>query len=192
MSSQSSKPRGKIVLKNNKTIGKIWHPESTLVFKSPTEKLVIGRCVNNQIISLDDLCLELCIKWKFKYDAELIEEEEDEEEEGDEEEGDEEEEEEEGDDVVGSDNDEEEVSEETQTVESPVSDNESADEEDETEEIEQVEKPAQISETVTHKKNSSTGDFQTHVSQIKGFFQIFQVFTQKQLVNYQKNLIKKV
>ena len=71
----------KIVLKKNKSLDKIWHPDSTLVFKSSTEKVVIGRCVNDSLISLDDEALELCKQWKFKYDEELINESDEEEEE---------------------------------------------------------------------------------------------------------------
>lgn len=78
----------KIVLKKNKELDTIWHPETTLVFKSSTEKVVTGRYENGEFISLDEKALELCEKWKFKYDTSLIEEEE--EEEGDEEEGEEE------------------------------------------------------------------------------------------------------
>lgn len=76
MNSQSSKSRGKIVLKKNKTINKIWHPESTLVFKSSKEKLVIGRFQDGDFIPLDDEALDLCVQWKFKYDTSLVEEEE--------------------------------------------------------------------------------------------------------------------
>ena len=76
MSSQSSKSRGKIVLKKNKTINKIWHPESTLVFKSSNEKLVIGRFKDGEVIPLDDEALDLCVQWKFKYDTSLVDEEE--------------------------------------------------------------------------------------------------------------------
>ena len=67
MSSQSSKSRGKIVLKKNKTINKIWHPESTLVFKSSKEKLVIGRYEDGEIIPLDEIYQMARIKrmWIF-------------------------------------------------------------------------------------------------------------------------------
>lgn len=66
----SNKPR--IVLKKHKTLDKIWHPESTLIFKSEQDKLVIGRYHNDTFISLDEKGVELCIKWKFKYDTTLI------------------------------------------------------------------------------------------------------------------------
>ena len=68
--------KGKIALKKNNIINKIWHPESTLVFKSATEKLVIGRFFDNEFISIDEKTLDLCVQWKFKYDASLVEEEE--------------------------------------------------------------------------------------------------------------------
>ena len=67
--------KGKIILKRNKLINKIWHPESTLVFKSSTEKLVIGRLDGSDIIPLDDEAIDLCVQWKFKYDTSLVEEE---------------------------------------------------------------------------------------------------------------------
>ena len=61
----------KIVLKKNKALDKIWHPESTTVFKSDKDKLVIGRYENNTFIPLDEKTIELCVKWKFKYDETL-------------------------------------------------------------------------------------------------------------------------
>ena len=71
-----SQLKGKIALKKNNIINKIWHPESTLVFKSITEKLVIGRFCDNEFISIDEKTLDLCVQWKFKYDTSLVEEEE--------------------------------------------------------------------------------------------------------------------
>ena len=70
-----STSKAKIALKKNKIIDKIWHPESTLVFKSSTEKKVVGRCVDDEFISLDEECLSLCEKWGFKYDTDLVDEE---------------------------------------------------------------------------------------------------------------------
>ena len=70
-----STSKAKITLKKNKIIDKIWHPESTLVFKSSTEKKVIGRCVDDEFISLDEEGLSLCEKWGFKYDTDLVDEE---------------------------------------------------------------------------------------------------------------------
>jgi hypothetical protein len=64
----------KIVLKKLNSHNTIWHPESTLVFKSQKEKLVIGRFVDEEIIPLDDEALKLCEVWKFKADESLFEE----------------------------------------------------------------------------------------------------------------------
>ena len=86
----------KVIFKRLKQHNTIWHPDSTLVFKSQKEKLVIGRYYEEKLIDLDDLSLELCEKWNFKPDESLLEEKnseegEEEEEEGEEEEGEEEE-----------------------------------------------------------------------------------------------------
>lgn len=67
----------KIILKKLKNHSPhILHPESTLVFKSSQEKLVIGRYEeqDDTIISLDDVSLELCVQYNFKYDTTLVEE----------------------------------------------------------------------------------------------------------------------
>jgi hypothetical protein len=83
--------KGKITLKKNKDIDRIWHPESTLIFKSAAEKVVVGRYDNEEIIPLDDECISLCEEWGFKYDTDLVEKEEQEEDKEDEEEKEEEE-----------------------------------------------------------------------------------------------------
>ena len=71
-----SEVKKKKSLKNSKALGKPWDPESTLVFKSSKEKLVIGRLQDDEVIPLDDEALDLCVQWKFKYDTSLVEEEE--------------------------------------------------------------------------------------------------------------------
>ena len=48
----------------------IWHPDSTIVLKSATEKVAVGRFVDGEMIKFDDETLKLCKKWKFKYEAE--------------------------------------------------------------------------------------------------------------------------
>jgi len=78
-----------------KELDTIWHPETKLVLKSATEKVVIGRYVDSTFIPLDETALELCELHKFKYDESLLTnavEEEGGEEEGGEEEGEEQEE----------------------------------------------------------------------------------------------------
>ena len=63
----------KIMLKKLKELNTIWHPDSTLVFKSKDEKLVIGRWVDSTFVDLDDTAIQLCETWKFKIDESLIE-----------------------------------------------------------------------------------------------------------------------
>ena len=70
----ASKSTRKLVLKKLSAYNTIWHPESTLVFKSQKERLVIGRLENDTLIELDDNCLELCEEWKFNPDTSLLEE----------------------------------------------------------------------------------------------------------------------
>ena len=82
-------PTRKVVLKKNKSIDKIWHPDSALVFKSLEEKIVIGRLENGKVITLDEIALSLCEEWKFKYDETLLPENEQDENEQDENEQDE-------------------------------------------------------------------------------------------------------
>ena len=62
------------VLKPLKEMETIWHPESTLVFKSKTEKVVTGRWINSEFLPLDEDSIELCTQWSFKYDQELYDE----------------------------------------------------------------------------------------------------------------------
>ena len=78
-----SETKRKIILKKItiNEVDTIWHPESTLVFKSQKERLVIGRMLNGEFQSLDKKAIELCEEWRFKPDESLIEEEGSEEEE---------------------------------------------------------------------------------------------------------------
>ena len=68
-----SSAKRKLVLKKLNSHNTIWHPESTLVFKSQKERLVIGRYVDDQLIPLDDDALDLCDEWKFNPDESLLE-----------------------------------------------------------------------------------------------------------------------
>lgn len=68
--SKSAKP--KIQLKKLKELdNRLWHPDSTLVFNE--DKKVIGRYENEELVSLDETSIELCVKWGFKYDESLLE-----------------------------------------------------------------------------------------------------------------------
>jgi len=62
----------KIVLKKLPEYNTVWHPESTVVFKSQKERLVIGRIVDKKLVSLDQECLEICDEWSFKPDETLL------------------------------------------------------------------------------------------------------------------------
>ena len=66
----SAKP--KLVLKKLKSMGTIWHPDSTLVFKSQQDRKVIGRLVDTTFINLDDECIILAEQWEFKIDESLL------------------------------------------------------------------------------------------------------------------------
>lgn len=84
--SKQAKNKPKLILKRHKKTGKVWHPESGLVFKSAKDKVVIGRYENDDFIELDDEALDLCVEFGFKYDKDLVEEDEEEEAEEDDEE----------------------------------------------------------------------------------------------------------
>ena len=62
----------KIALKKIKGSDNIFHPDSGLVFRSQKDKVVIGKYEEGEIISLDSSMIELCKKWSFKYDEELL------------------------------------------------------------------------------------------------------------------------
>lgn len=55
------------VLRMNKIIGKWWHPDSALVFKSSEEKIVIGIFKDNQLVDLSEEDVQTCVAHKFKY-----------------------------------------------------------------------------------------------------------------------------
>ena len=68
-----STAKKKMVYKKLSEYKTIWHPESTLVFKSQKERLIIGRYVNGELISLDDEALDLCQEHGFTPDDSLLE-----------------------------------------------------------------------------------------------------------------------
>ena len=55
------------VLRMNKIVGKWWHPDSGMVFKSSEEKIVIGIFRNEQINDLSEEDVATCVAHKFKY-----------------------------------------------------------------------------------------------------------------------------
>lgn len=72
-----SEAKRKIVLKKLAAHKTIWHPESTLVFKSQKERLVIGRLEEGELIALDDKCVSLAEEWSFNIDETLLQDESD-------------------------------------------------------------------------------------------------------------------
>lgn len=65
----------KITLKKIKGSDNILHPDSGLVFRSQKDKVVIGKYEDGEILTLDNSMVELCEKWNFKYDQDLLVEE---------------------------------------------------------------------------------------------------------------------
>lgn len=80
----TTRSKKKLLLKSLKKLKTFWHPESTLVYKSKKERLVIGRYVDSEFIPLDEEALELCEEWNMKPDESLIEDEEDDQHDGEE------------------------------------------------------------------------------------------------------------
>jgi hypothetical protein len=73
----------RVLLKKLAKHNTMWHPDSRLVFKSKKDKLVIGRLDDqNELLSADELTLELCEQWNFKMDPSLVEDDDSETEEG--------------------------------------------------------------------------------------------------------------
>lgn len=55
------------VLRKNKKLDKLWHPETGLVFKSAKERTVVGKCVDDKLIDLTEEDIEECRKWGFSF-----------------------------------------------------------------------------------------------------------------------------
>jgi predicted DNA-binding WGR domain protein len=55
------------VLRKNKKLDKLWHPETGLVFKSANERTVVGKCVDDKLIDLAEEDIEECRKWGFSF-----------------------------------------------------------------------------------------------------------------------------
>jgi len=75
------KTKKKITLKKLAVHDTLWHEDSRLVFKSKTQKLVVGMLGDDdKSIVVNDETLDLCEKWGFKIDPTLVESESDDEE----------------------------------------------------------------------------------------------------------------
>jgi len=72
----ASESKKQLVLRKLSKMGTTWHPESTCVFKAPgttkKDRVVIGRWVDDEFISLDEDALALCEEWDFKPDESLL------------------------------------------------------------------------------------------------------------------------
>jgi len=55
------------IIRKNKIIDKLWHPETCLVFKSDKERIVIGKCVDNIVMNLTLDDVDECRKWGFPF-----------------------------------------------------------------------------------------------------------------------------
>ena len=68
------------VLRKHKTLGQLWHSDTGMVFRSPKDRTVIGKVVNDKLEPLDEDDIELCKAHSFKYEEKEEKEEEEEEE----------------------------------------------------------------------------------------------------------------
>lgn len=62
----------KIILKKLNILGTIWHPETSLIFKSIKERLVIGTYIEGVVIPLNKNTILICNEWNFKPDPSLV------------------------------------------------------------------------------------------------------------------------
>ena len=67
-----------IILRKNKILDMIWHVETGMVFKSENERVVIGKCIDDKLLPLNDNDINICMAHSFKYEkSKIIEEDED-------------------------------------------------------------------------------------------------------------------
>jgi len=57
------------ILRKHKVLNKYWNRETDMVFKSPTEKIVVGKCVNDKLVSLTEEDIEVCKSRRWKYEV---------------------------------------------------------------------------------------------------------------------------
>ena len=58
-----------VVLRKNKTLDKLWHVESSMVFKSANERVVIGKCIDDKLYDLTAEDIEVCKLMNFRYET---------------------------------------------------------------------------------------------------------------------------
>ena len=64
-----------IIRKNPRIDDRLWHRETQMVFKSATEKYVIGRCEHDTVVPLSETDIATCKKWGFRFKVEHRDEE---------------------------------------------------------------------------------------------------------------------
>ena len=62
------------ILRKHKITNRLYHPESLLVFKSSSEKVVVGKIVDDQVQKLSSKDIELCKKYFFRFENDCFEE----------------------------------------------------------------------------------------------------------------------
>ena len=145
------------VLRTHKVLGKLWHSETQMVFRSPKDRVVIGKCVDDELRDLTEEDIEVCKSRGFKFEEPEDEEEEkpeDEEEEKPEDEEEEKPEDEEEEEPEDEEEDEEEEPEDEEEEEEPEEEKE---EEEKPDEVEVANKAARkITAVPKSLKNLST------------------------------------
>ena len=58
------------ILRKHKVLDKYWHRETDMVFKSGTERIVIGKCVNDKLVSLTEEDIDVCKSRRWQYEDE--------------------------------------------------------------------------------------------------------------------------
>ena len=57
----------RLILRKHKVTGDFWHSKTRMVFKSQSERVVVGKMVDDSIENLTDEDIAVCKKWKFPY-----------------------------------------------------------------------------------------------------------------------------
>ena len=69
---KSDKAATQQILRLHKVLNKLWHPESGLIFKSVSDKIVIGKCVKDEMKGLNKADIDECHKFGFAYDKKSV------------------------------------------------------------------------------------------------------------------------
>jgi hypothetical protein len=57
------------ILRKHKILNMYWHRETDMVFKSGTDRIVIGKCVNDKLVSLTEEDIEVCKSRRWQYEV---------------------------------------------------------------------------------------------------------------------------